>query len=135
MLVHAVAQNEKLGGSGLEIGLGGGADVVNKEHLNRKILSIVGGERSTFDIWGVAIDVNLESEHQGKKAGPFIMVTVIAALLVVGATYKIILGYHNLWHWPRISDYMVKRPIRACRDKKRSCDRSCCSYWDDFFGR
>ena len=88
MLVHAVAQNEKLGGSGLEIGLGGGADVVNKEHLNQKILSIVGGERSTFDIWGVAIDVNLESEHQGKKAGPFIMVTVIAALLVVGATYK-----------------------------------------------
>ena len=66
MLVHAVAQNEKLGGSGLEIGLGGGADVVNKEHLNRKILSIVGGQRSTFDIWGVDIDVNLESEKQGK---------------------------------------------------------------------
>ena len=88
MLVHALAQNEKLGGTGLEIGLGGGPDVINKERLNRKILSIVGGERSTFDIWGVAIDVNLESEQEGKTAGVFIMFTVIAALLVVGLSFR-----------------------------------------------
>jgi len=88
MLFHLLADNEKLGGAGLEIGLGGGADVVNKEHLNRKIRSVMTGYSRTYHVWGVAIDANLESEEEGRAAGAFITFTVIGALLVIGLSLK-----------------------------------------------
>ncbi|SVD70255.1 uncharacterized protein METZ01_LOCUS423109, partial [marine metagenome] len=68
----ALADNNKLGGGGLEIGLGGGPDVINKEHLNRKISSIMRGNSKYYDAWGVAIDANLESEEEGQTSGAFI---------------------------------------------------------------
>ena len=88
MLFHFLADNEKLGGAGLEIGLGGGTDVVNKEHLNRKIRSVMTGYSRTYHVWGVAIDANLESEEEGQAAGLFITFTVIGALLVIGLSLK-----------------------------------------------
>ena len=84
MVFHALADNSKLGGAGLEIGMGGGPDVINKEHLNRSIGSAMEGSGNNYEIWGIAIDANLESEDEGKKAGVFIMFTAIAAVLVVG---------------------------------------------------
>ena len=84
MVFHALAYNSKLGGAGLEIGMGGGPDVINKEHLNRSIGSVMEGSGNNYEIWGIAIDANLESEDEGKKAGIFIMFTAIAAVLVVG---------------------------------------------------
>tara|TARA_B100000686_G_scaffold308344_1_gene349320 strand:- start:10789 stop:13578 length:2790 start_codon:yes stop_codon:yes gene_type:complete len=84
MVFHALADNSKLGGAGLEIGMGGGPDVINKEHLNRSIGSVMEGLGKNYEIWGIAIDANLESEDEGKKAGIFIMFTAIAAVLVVG---------------------------------------------------
>ena len=84
MVFHALADNSKLGGAGLEIGMGGGPDVINKEHLNRSIGSVMEGSGKNYEIWGIAIDANLESEDEGKKAGVFIMFTAIAAVLVVG---------------------------------------------------
>ena len=84
MVFHALADNSKLGGAGLEIGMGGGPDVINKEHLNRSIGSVMEGSGNNYEIWGIAIDANLESEDEGKKAGIFIMFTAIAAVLVVG---------------------------------------------------
>ena len=59
-IFNLMADNEKLGGAGLEIGLGGGPDVVNKEHLNRRVASVMKGESETYEMWGVAIDPNLE---------------------------------------------------------------------------
>ena len=88
MLFHLLADNEKLGGAGLEIGLGGGPDVVNKEHLNRKIRSVMTGYSRTYHVWGVAIDANLESEEEGQAAGIFITFTLIGALLVIGLSLK-----------------------------------------------
>lgn len=87
-LLNLMADNEKLGGAGLEIGLGGGPDVVNKERLNRKVAQIMKGESLTYDLWGVAMDANLESEEEGQAAGIFIMFTVIGALLVVGLSLR-----------------------------------------------
>ena len=86
MTLVVMADNKKLGGSGLEIGLGGGEEVINKEHLNRKFADVVAGNQENFSLLGIANDVNLEAEEQGKTAGPFIMFTVIAAVLVVGAS-------------------------------------------------
>ena len=88
MIFTAVADNSKLGGAGLEIGIGGGPDVINKEHLNRRIDTIMAGESKAYEIWGVAIDANLESEEEGKEAGIFVTFTIIAALIVVGISLK-----------------------------------------------
>ena len=88
MFFHLLADNEKLGGSGLEIGLGGGTDVLNKEHLNRRVRSVMLGEGNTYKVWGVAIDANLESEDEGKAAGVFITFTAIGALLVIGISFR-----------------------------------------------
>ncbi len=84
----ALADNNKLGGAGLEIGIGGGPDVINKEHLNRKISSIMRGDSKFYETWGVAIDANLESEDEGKTSAAFITFTIIGAVLVVGLSLR-----------------------------------------------
>ncbi|MFL2804388.1 MAG: RND family transporter [Dehalococcoidia bacterium] len=86
MTLAVMADNKKLGGSGLEIGLGGGEEIVNKEYLNRNFGSVIAGNQENFLLLGIANDVNLEAEEQGQTAGPYIMLTVIAAVLVVGAS-------------------------------------------------
>jgi len=86
MTFAVLADNQKLGGSGLEIGLGGGEEIKNKELLNRKFGSIMSGNQNHYTLYGIAIDVNLEAEEEGQKAGPYIMLTVIAAVLIVGLT-------------------------------------------------
>ena len=88
MLFYALADNSKLGSSGLEIGMGGGPDVINKEHLNRKIGNVMAGDEVSFETWGVAIDANLEAEDEGRSAGIYIMFTIIAAVIVVGISLK-----------------------------------------------
>ena len=88
MFVYLVADNDKLGGGGLKIGLGGGTDVINKEHLNRNFGEAIEGDSQVYSLWGVAIDSNLESEEEGSIAGIFITFTVIGALLVVGLSLK-----------------------------------------------
>ena len=84
----ALADNSKLGGAGLEIGIGGGPDEINKEHLNRKISSIMRGDSKFYETWGVAIDANLESEDEGKTSAAFITFTIIGAVLVVGLSLR-----------------------------------------------
>lgn len=88
MTFFALADNSKLGGSGLEIGIGGGPDVINKEHLNRRISGVMRGQSLNYEMWGVAIDANLESADEGKTAGIYLMFTVIGAVLVVGLSLK-----------------------------------------------
>ena len=87
-IFNLMADNEKLGGAGLEIGLGGGPDVINKEHLNRRVASVMKGDSKTYEMWGVAIDPNLESSEEGQTAGLFITFTIIGAVLVVGMSLK-----------------------------------------------
>ena len=82
MTFFALADNSKLGGSGLEIGIGGGPDVINKEHLNRRISGVMRGQSLNYEMWGVAIDANLESADEGKTAGIYLMFTVIGAVSV-----------------------------------------------------
>ena len=88
MTFSVMTDNQKLGGGGLEIGVGGGPDVIAKEHLNRHIRDVMKEGSTSYDIWGIAIDANLEAQDEGKTAGIFIMFTVIGALLVVGLTLK-----------------------------------------------
>lgn len=88
MLFNVLADNEKLGGGTLSIGASGGEETLDKEEFNRNAQEILRGEQRNFRLWGIAIDVNLESNDEGQVAGMFIMFTVIAAVLVVGVSLR-----------------------------------------------
>ena len=82
------AVNEKLGGGGLEIGLGGGEVVQDKEEFNRNVQGFLRGDQQAYRLWGIAIDANLEGDDEGEIAGIFIMYTVIGAVVVVGLALR-----------------------------------------------
>ncbi len=88
LFIQVLADNEKLGGGTHEISLGGGETIQNKERFNRNIQSALRGEEHTYHLWGIAIDVNLESADEGQTAGMFIMITVIAVILVAGIALR-----------------------------------------------
>jgi len=88
LFVQVLADNEKLGGGTHEISLGGGETIQNKEKFNRNIQSALRGQEQTYRLWGIAIDVNLESEDEGQTAGMFVMITVIAVILVAGISLR-----------------------------------------------
>ena len=87
LVFGVMADNEKLGG-GSERGIGAGESDLDKEEFNRNVQRVLRGDESTYRLWGIAIDVNLESEDEGKTAGIFVMFTVIAAVVVVGISLR-----------------------------------------------
>jgi predicted RND superfamily exporter protein len=85
IFTNVLADSEALGGGGLEVRLGGDTD---KEEFARDIQTLLRGDESENQVWGIAIDVNLTSGEQGAAAGPFIGFTILAVLLVVGAVFR-----------------------------------------------
>ena len=75
LMFGVLADNEKLGGGTLEIGVGGGETVQDKEEFSRNVQRVLRGDEETFRLWGIAIDVNLEAADEGQIAGYFIMAT------------------------------------------------------------
>jgi predicted RND superfamily exporter protein len=88
LLVVVTADNEKLGGGSLSIMVGGGPGVLKKERFNRDVQALLRGDQKSFRLWGVAIDINLESQDEGRTAVPFIMATVVGVLAVVGISLR-----------------------------------------------
>ena len=88
LMFGVLADNEKLGGGTLEIGVGGGETVQNKEEFSRNVQRVLRGDEETFRLWGIAIDVNLEAAGEGQIAGYFIMATVIAVILIAGISLR-----------------------------------------------
>ncbi|MBI4282425.1 MAG: MMPL family transporter [Chloroflexi bacterium] len=88
MLTFVVADNDKLGGGSLQIGMGGGEVTKQKEQFNRKVQEVIRGDQESYRLWGIAIDVGLEAEDESGIAGPFIMLTVISVLIVVGVSLR-----------------------------------------------
>ena len=83
-----LADNEKLGGASTRGGLGANEDLLDQEEFNRNVQRTLRGDESTYRLWGFAIDQNLEAEDEGTTAGFFVMLTVIAALVVVGISLR-----------------------------------------------
>jgi predicted RND superfamily exporter protein len=88
ILTFVVADNEKLGGGSFLVGVGGDEVTKQKEQFNRNIQDILRGDQESYQLWGIAIDVGLEVEDESEIAGPFIMFTVIAVLIVVGISLR-----------------------------------------------
>ncbi len=82
------ADNAKLGGGPPTISLSNDERVLDKERLNRRILSVLRGEEAHYKLWGLGLDVNLTSREQGETAIPYIAATVVLVLLVVGVTLR-----------------------------------------------
>ena len=89
MIFGVLADNEKLGGvSRSGVGLGADETDLDREEFSRNVQRVLRGDENTYRLWGIAIDVNLESEDEGTTAGIFVMFTVIAALAVVGISLR-----------------------------------------------
>ncbi len=88
ILSFTVADNQKLGGGTQQIGLGSDDTILDKEEFNRNVQEILRGDQVHNRVWGIAIDVSLESEDEGAIAGIFIMFTVIGAVIIVGLALR-----------------------------------------------
>jgi len=86
--IFVAADNTKLGGGPYTIGISNDESVLEKERLNRRILSVLRGDEENYLLWGVGLDTNLTSREQGETAIPYIVATVILVLVVVGATLR-----------------------------------------------
>ena len=88
IFITTFSDNEKLGGGVYQVGISSEPSVLNKEIFDRKVQEILRGEQKTYKLWGIAIDVNLESEEEGIKSGTYITFTVIAALAIMGVALR-----------------------------------------------
>jgi predicted RND superfamily exporter protein len=88
LLFPVTADNEKLGGGGIAIGVGGNDTTLNKEAFNRKVQAQLRGDEESYQMWGVAIDAGLEIEDELATAIPFIIATFIMVLIVVGISLR-----------------------------------------------
>lgn len=79
-----LADSEVLGFEAAAINLGG--DTKGEEYAREVQAALRSVD--AIDVYGVAIDVNLTSQEQGEVAGPFIGLTVLAVLLIVGAAFR-----------------------------------------------
>tara|TARA_B100000945_G_scaffold50727_1_gene36442 strand:+ start:8396 stop:11068 length:2673 start_codon:yes stop_codon:yes gene_type:complete len=86
--IAVLADNESLGGGSQRVALSGDKATIDKEKFNTKVLELLKKELPQLNVWGVAIDVNLEGERQGFSSALFITLTVIAAIAVVGFSLR-----------------------------------------------
>lgn len=86
LLAEMRVDNEALGGASMVIELG--SDDTRLEEYARDAQELIRGDEEHYRAWGIAIDVNLTSADEGATAGPFIGLTIITVLLVVGALLR-----------------------------------------------
>ncbi len=85
-----IANNQLLGGNNSRSAgsLSGDDATLTKEHFARNIQKILRTDEGNYQLWGLAIDQNLEARDEGSTAGVYITLTVIAALCVVGMSLR-----------------------------------------------
>ena len=89
LVFTVLANNNKLGGqSAVRGGLGSDDATLNKEKFNRNVQELLRGDQRNFELWGIALDQNLEAEDEGRIAGIFIMLTVVTVVVVVGLSLR-----------------------------------------------
>ena len=88
LLLTVLLDNEELGGGDVDYGLGGDSVTIDKERVGREIVKILAGDENNYNLWPIAVDVNLYSEEQGAASGTYLVLTVIAAILVAGFSLR-----------------------------------------------
>jgi predicted RND superfamily exporter protein len=88
-IIFAVrADNVALGGATGFRGIATDETGLNLERFGRNVQKHLRGDELNFALWGLAIDQTLAATEQGETAGTFIVLTVIGALAVVGASLR-----------------------------------------------
>ena len=88
LLFPVQSNNSLLGGVSQRGTLNVDDATLNKEAFDRNVANILKKNIGSYQLWGIAIDQNLEAQEEGQTAGYFIMATVIAAIIVVGITFR-----------------------------------------------
>jgi predicted RND superfamily exporter protein len=83
-----LADNDKLGGGTFETTPGADDTTLDKEEFNRDVQELLRGDEESIRVWGIGLDATLEAIDEAQRAGIFIMLTVIAALIVVGISLR-----------------------------------------------
>jgi len=84
-ITTVLADNDVLGFGNVSVTLG--ADTAPEEYA-RDVVDVLRGDEQATRSWGIAIDVNLTSEEQGKLAGPFIGFTILGVLAIVAVSFR-----------------------------------------------
>ncbi len=88
LLFPVQSNNSLLGGVSQRGTLNVDDATLHKEAFDRNVQNILKKNIASYELWGIAIDQNLEAQEEGQTAGLFIMATVIAAIIVVGITFR-----------------------------------------------
>ena len=88
LFFFVASDNALLGGGPPILSLSNDEVTLDKERFNRRIQETLRGDETNYRLWGLAIDVNLESLEQGRTALPYIGATVLLVLIVVGVTLR-----------------------------------------------
>ena len=89
LVFTVLADNQKLGGqSEGRGGISAGEATLDKEQFDRNVQEVLRGDQRSFELWGIALDQNLEAEDEGRIAGIFIMLTVVTVVIVVGLSLR-----------------------------------------------
>ncbi len=88
IIMAVQADNDALGGATGFRGIATNEASLNLERFARSVQQELRGDETSYELWGLAIDQTLAAEEQGATAGAFIVLTVIAALIVVGTSLR-----------------------------------------------
>ena len=88
LFFFVASDNAMLGGGPPILSLSNDQVTLDKERFNRQIQETLRGAQDNYRLWGLAIDVNLESLEQGRTVLPYIGATILLVLVVVGVTLR-----------------------------------------------
>lgn len=86
LMTYVYIDNDALGGGSATGALG--ASDTRKEEYARAVQALLRGDGEDLRVWGLAIDPNMTSAEQGRLAGPFIGLTILAVLILMGLTFR-----------------------------------------------
>ena len=114
MMIAVLGDNDSLGGGSQRVALSGDKITLDKEKFNTNVMNVLKNELKDLNVWGIAIDVNLEGERQGLTSGLYITLTVIVAIAIVGfslrsywAVLLIGIGLSTLMIWLKGLAYLL----------------------------
>ena len=114
MMIAVLGHNDSLGGGSQRVALSGDKTTLDKEKFNTNVMNVLKNELKDLNVWGIAIDVNLEGERQGFSSAVYITLTVIAAIAIVGfslrsywAVLLIGIGLSTLMIWLKGLSYLL----------------------------
>ena len=58
------------------------------EHFGREVQEILRGQQEGYQLWGVALDLNLEIADEGQQSGPMLAAAIIIILILVSLIFR-----------------------------------------------